>query len=34
MRDPMHNLGLALTLEACRISHIASLYAEADEPSL
>ena len=34
MRDPTHNQGLRLALGAFRASPIASLYVEADEPSL
>ena len=32
--DPIHNQGLRLTLGAFRTSPVASLYVEADEPSL
>ena len=34
MLDPIHNQGLRLTLGAFRTSPVASLYVEADEPSL
>ena len=34
MFDPIHNQGLRLALGAFRISPVASLYVEADEPSL
>ena len=34
MVDPIHNQGLKLTLGAFRTSPVASLYVEADEPSL
>ena len=34
MLDPMHNQGLRLALGAFRTSPVASLYVEADEPSL
>ena len=34
MLDPIHNQGLRLALEAFRTSPVASLYVEADEPSL
>ena len=34
MLDPIHNKGLRLALEAFRTSPVASLYVEADEPSL
>ena len=34
MLDPIHNQGLRLALEAFRTSLVASLYVEADEPSL
>ena len=34
MLDPIHNQGLRLALGAFRTSPVASLYAEADEPSL
>ena len=34
MLDPIHNQGLRLALEALRTSPVASLYVEADEPSL
>ena len=34
MFDPMHNQGLRLALGAFRTSPVASLYVEADEPSL
>ena len=34
MLDPIHNLGLRLALGAFRTSPVASLYVEADEPSL
>ena len=34
MLDPIHNQGLRLALGAFRTSPVASLYVEADEPSL
>ena len=34
MLDPIHNQGLRLALGALRTSPVASLYVEADEPSL
>ena len=34
MIDPLHNQGHRLALEAFRTSPVASLYVEADEPSL
>ena len=34
MLDPIHNQGLILALGAFRTSPVASLYVEADEPSL
>ena len=34
MLDPIHNQGLKLALRAFRTSPVASLYVEADEPSL
>ena len=34
MLDPIHNQGLGLALGAFRTSTVASLYVEADEPSL
>ena len=34
MLDPIHNQGLRLALVAFRTSPVASLYVEADEPSL
>ena len=34
MLDPIHNQRLRLALEAFRTSPVASLYVEADEPSL
>ena len=34
MLDPIHNQGLRLALGAFRTSTVASLYVEADEPSL
>ena len=34
MLDPIHNQGLRLTLGAFRTCPVASLYVEADEPSL
>ena len=34
MFDPIHNQGLRLALGAFRTSPVASLYVEADEPSL
>ena len=34
MLDPVHNQGLRLALGAFRTSPVASLYVEADEPSL
>ena len=34
MLDPIHNQGLRLALGAFRTSSVASLYVEADEPSL
>ena len=34
MLDPTHNQGLRLALGAFRTSPVASLYVEADEPSL
>ena len=34
MLDPIHNQGLRLALRAFRTSPVASLYVEADEPSL
>ena len=34
MLDPIHNQGLRLALGAFRTSRVASLYVEADEPSL
>ena len=34
MLDPIHNHGLRLALGAFRTSPVASLYVEADEPSL
>ena len=34
MLDPIHNQGLTLALGAFRTSPVASLYVEADEPSL
>ena len=34
MLDPIHNQGLRLALESFRTSPVASLYVEADEPSL
>ena len=34
MPDPIHNRGLRLALGAFRTSTVASLYVEADEPSL
>ena len=34
MLDPLHNQGLMLALGAFRTSPVASLYVEADEPSL
>ena len=34
MLDPIHNQGLRLALGAFRTSPVASLYMEADEPSL
>ena len=34
MLDPIHNQGLRLALGAFRTSLVASLYVEADEPSL
>ena len=34
MLDPIHNQGLRLALGAFRTSHVASLYVEADAPSL
>ena len=34
MLDPIHNQGLRLALGAVRTSPVASLYVEADEPSL
>ena len=34
MLDPKHNQGLRLALGAFRTSPVASLYVEADEPSL
>ena len=34
MLDPLHNQGLRLALGAFRTSPVASLYVEADEPSL
>ena len=34
MLDPMHNQGLRLALGAFRTSPVASLYVEADGPSL
>ena len=34
MLDPIHNQGPGLALGAFRTSHVASLYVEADEPSL
>ena len=34
MRDPLHNQGLRLALGVFRTSPVASLYVEADEPSL
>ena len=34
MLDPIHNQGLMLALGAFRTSPVASLYVEADEPSL
>ena len=34
MIDPIHNQGLRLALGAFRPSPVASLYVEADEPSL
>ena len=34
MLDPIHNQGLRLVLGAFRTSPVASLYVEADEPSL
>ena len=34
MLDPIHNQGLRLALGTFRTSPVASLYVEADEPSL
>ena len=34
MLDPIHNQGLRLALRAFRTSLVASLYVEADEPSI